>query len=67
MAKTDNALDTIETELGEGSLYEESQKEKLQTLLQNQGSLKQEKDRQEMRWFELHEELESLQNEVSLQ
>jgi ATP-binding cassette subfamily F protein 3 len=65
MAKTDNSLDAIETELGEGTLYEESNKEKLQTLLQNQGQLKQEKDRQEMRWFELHEELESLQNDVS--
>lgn len=67
MAKTDNSLDTIESELGEGTLYEESSKEKLQTLLQNQGKLKQEKEQQEIRWFELHEELESLQNEASSQ
>ena len=65
MAKIDNAIQAIESALGESDLYEESNKEKLQTLLQDQGKLKQEKDQQEDQWFELQEKLEGLQNEAS--
>jgi len=65
MAKIDIAIQAIESALGESDLYEESNKEKLQTLLQDQGKLKQEKDQQEDQWFELQEKLEGLQNEAS--
>ena len=64
MTTTDQALEKIETELGDNSLYEDSNKAKLQTLLQQQRDLKQEKDQQEEKWFELTEELESLQSQL---
>ena len=61
MAKTDQAIAIIETALAESSLYEETNKDKLQTLLQDQGKAKREKEQQEERWFELQDELENLQ------
>ena len=61
MEKTDKALVEIEAALGESSLYEAEQKDKLQKLLLQQGELRQEKDQQEMAWFELQGELEVLQ------
>jgi ATP-binding cassette subfamily F protein 3 len=64
MMKTDQLLKDIETSLGDNDLYDPSNKDKLQQLLRQQGSLKLEKDQDEERWFELTEEFESLQNEL---
>lgn len=64
MMKTDQLLKDIETSLGDNDLYDSSNKDKLQQLLRQQGSLKLEKDQDEERWFELTEEFESLQDEL---
>ncbi|MEE8058543.1 MAG: ATP-binding cassette domain-containing protein [Pseudomonadales bacterium] len=64
MARNDQALAAIERKLGNSTLYEETNKDKLQTILQDQGKLKQEKNQQEERWFELNDELESLQHQT---
>lgn len=60
MAKTDQQLKTIETALGDNSLYEADNKDKLQQLLQDQVKIVQQKDQQEEDWLELNGELESL-------
>ncbi|MEH6557874.1 MAG: ATP-binding cassette domain-containing protein [Oceanicoccus sp.] len=65
MVKTDQLLKDIEAGLGDNNLYDSSNKDKLQQLLRQQGSLKLEKDQDEERWFELTEEFESLQDELA--
>ena len=64
MAKTEQSLKTIENELGDSTLYDSANKSKLQALLQDQGKFKRLKDEQEERWFELNDEMESLQAEL---
>ncbi|WP_101758773.1 ATP-binding cassette domain-containing protein [Oceanicoccus sp. KOV_DT_Chl] len=59
--KTDQSLLDIETTLADSTLYEAEQKTKLQTLIREQAQLRQQKDQQEEQWFELHSELETLQ------
>ena len=60
MAKTDQQLKTIETALGDNSLYEADNKDKLQQLLRDQAKLVQQKDQQEEDWLKLNDELEGL-------
>lgn len=62
IAKSDQSLARIEEALADTELYEASQKQKLQELLQEQGRLRQEKEQQEEKWFELQDQLESLQS-----
>ncbi|MFA7554940.1 MAG: ATP-binding cassette domain-containing protein [Spongiibacteraceae bacterium] len=64
MATTDQSLEKIENALGDGELYEAENKDKLQDLLKQQVKAKQVKDQQEEQWFELNEQLETLQNEL---
>ena len=64
IAKTEQSLETVESELGNSDLYDETNKNKLQTLLQDQGKLKRLKEEQEERWFELSDDLELLQAEI---
>jgi len=67
MATTDQALEKIEASLGDNTLYDPTNKDKLQQLLLQQGNLKQEKERDEGRWFDLTEQLETLQDELASQ
>ncbi len=62
MATNDKKLTAIEEQLGDSALYEDANKTKLQDLLQQQVKHTQEKDQQEEQWFELTEELETLQS-----
>ena len=64
MAKTDQQLATIETALGDNSLYQDDNKDKLQQLLQDQAKLVQQKNQQEEQWLELNDDLESLQQSL---
>ncbi|ARN73663.1 ATP-binding cassette domain-containing protein [Oceanicoccus sagamiensis] len=67
IAKTDEQLSSVETSLGDNSLYEAENKDKLQQLLQEQATLTQQKDQQEEKWLTLNDELESLQQSLSIQ
>ena len=51
--------ETLEERLASAELYEESQKEQLKDLLQQQVRLTQSLDHVEEQWMELSEELES--------
>lgn len=64
MEKTDQQLTTIETALGDNSLYQDDNKDKLQQLLQDQAKLVQQKNQQEEHWLELNDDLESLQQSL---
>ena len=64
IAKTDQQLATIETALGDNSLYQDDNKDKLQQLLQDQAKLVQQKNQQEEQWLELNDDLESLQQSL---
>jgi len=57
-----NELTTIENQLSDATLYEASNKDQLQLLLKQQGSLRTELEEVEMLWMELAEELEQLQS-----
>ncbi len=59
MAKQQKALDTIDTELSDSTLYESSNTQ-LSELLKRQGLAKQELSDLEERWLEKSEELEAL-------
>lgn len=61
MAQLEKKLATIEEVLADTSLYEESNKDKLQKLLKDQGEQKQAHESAEEQWFELNDQLESLQ------
>ena len=64
IAKTDQQLATIETALGDNSLYQDDNKDKLEQLLQDQAKLVQQKNQQEEQWLELNDDLESLQQSL---
>lgn len=53
-------LAEIETALGDATLYDDENKNQLQSLLQEQGSLKSQIDEWEETWFELQEALEAI-------
>jgi ATP-binding cassette subfamily F protein 3 len=55
-------LQSIENELSDATVYESDQKERLQTLLKQQGEARSELEEVEMVWMEASEELESLQS-----
>jgi ATP-binding cassette subfamily F protein 3 len=61
MATTDNALQAIEQQLADTSLYEATNKDQLQALLRQQATLNKDKQQQEEYWFELSDQLETLQ------
>lgn len=61
MEKLQDELDGLEQQLLDNTLYEEANKSKLRTLLQQQGAFKQEMQSTEEQWLELQEELESLE------
>ena len=54
-------LDSLEKQLLDNTLYEEANKNQLQTLLQQQGAFRQELQSTEEQWLELQEELEGLE------
>lgn len=55
-------LNSIENELADSSLYEESKKAQLKTLLADQQEIKSDLEAAEMTWFELHEEMERIEH-----
>lgn len=63
MEKLDTKLSNIENELADSSLYDDSNKKKLQQLLLEQGETKQAHEQAEEQWLELNHELEELQAE----
>jgi len=63
MEKTQTKLDAVEEKLGDNSLYDDSNKDKLKALLLEQGDLKSELERTEMDWFEASEALQEAQDQ----
>lgn len=61
LEKSLDALNAIESQLGDETLYEESQKAKLQTLLQEQKKLKEQVDNDEQEWLTCMQQLEDEQ------
>ncbi len=59
LEKAENALAELEEQLGDTSLYEEQNKEKLLQLLKTQATLKDEKETLEADWMEASEALEA--------
>jgi len=57
--KLQTKLDDVETQLADNSLYEDSAKQQLKTLLLEQGELKATLEQVEMDWFEASEALQS--------
>ncbi|MCP8900457.1 ATP-binding cassette domain-containing protein [Gilvimarinus xylanilyticus] len=60
MEKLESELAQVEQTLADTSLYEDSEKDRLQTLLQRQASLRESVDDTEEQWLEAQEELEAL-------
>ena len=60
IARLDKQLADIDGTLADQQLYEESEKDRLQALLKEQGRLKQDKQELEAVWFEHYEALEAL-------
>lgn len=63
--KAQAKLDEIEQALGNTELYEASNKEQLQTLLQEQGQLKRQMEEDEEAWMELTEQLEEMEQALN--
>lgn len=63
MDKLQTKLSTVEEKLADGSLYEDSNKDKLKTLLLDQAAVKSELEQTESDWFEASEALETAQAE----
>ena len=63
MEQHQNRLEELETLLADTSLYESQNKDKLKTLLAEQGSLTSLLEECEMIWLEAQEELEIAENE----
>lgn len=63
MDKLQDKLAKVEEQLADGSLYEDSAKEKLKTLLLDQAALKSELEQTELDWFEASEALETAQQD----
>lgn len=64
ITSTDNKLASIEQDLTDSDLYAASNKDKLQTLLKQQGQLRQSKEILEERWLELNDAAEALQDQL---
>jgi ATP-binding cassette subfamily F protein 3 len=62
MEKAQAELDAIEKELIDTTLYEAQHKDRLQTLLKQQGEWRQTLEEAELVWMEAHEALEALQS-----
>ncbi|OUR64114.1 ABC transporter ATP-binding protein [Methylophaga sp. 42_25_T18] len=63
MDKLQTKLSAVEETLADGSLYEDSNKEKLKALLLDQAAVKSELEQTESDWFEASEALETAQAE----
>lgn len=63
--KSQQAIQTLEQELAAPELYEDGQKQQLQTLLLQQKQLSQELANIEAEWLELAEQLEELEQAIS--
>lgn len=61
MEKLQSKLDDIEQQLTDNTLYEETRKAELQTLLQDQGELKSQLEEIEIEWMDLSEEMEAFE------
>jgi ATP-binding cassette subfamily F protein 3 len=64
MEKYEQQLSTIEEQLADSSVYEDSNKTKLQDLLKQQVELKKAHQQCEEQWLEMNEELEALKAEL---
>lgn len=62
MEKAQERLSAIENELSDTTLYEAQHKDRLQTLLKEQGEWKQALEEAELMWMDAHEALETLQS-----
>ncbi|MCV6612201.1 MAG: ATP-binding cassette domain-containing protein [Amphritea sp.] len=62
--KLTEQLQSIEEQLVDNSLYEESKKDQLKQLLQQQGDLQQQAETVEMEWMEKLEQLEEMEAEA---
>ncbi|MEH6452939.1 MAG: ABC transporter ATP-binding protein [Psychromonas sp.] len=56
-------LEEIETQLSDQTLYEQTQKAQLTTLLKQQGEVKESLEEAEMEWMDAQENIESMQSE----
>ena len=65
MEKYEEQLQSIEMSLAESSLYDAENKDKLTQLLKDQVTTKKKLEEHELEWFECHEELESIQQNMS--
>jgi len=63
LEKLQKKLNSIETELADPELYQDSQKLKLQEVLQLQAKLVHDQERIENEWMQISEELNSIDNE----
>src|SRR5690606_17067442 len=66
VAKLDEKLATIDHQLADVSLYEEGNKEQLQSLLVEKGTLNQQKEDLEERWMAQLEQLEAMEVALGL-
>lgn len=60
----DDNLAIVESKLADSDMYDASNKDKLQQLLQQQATLAKDKANQEEHWLELNDSLEALQKEL---
>ncbi|OUR74228.1 ABC transporter ATP-binding protein [Methylophaga sp. 41_12_T18] len=63
MDKLQTKLTAVEEQLADGSLYEDSNKDKLKALLRDQAAIKSELEQTESDWFEASDALETAQAE----
>lgn len=64
MEKLHSALNEIEQQLADSAMYDESNKDKLKDLLQQQTAHKQQAEKTEEAWLEQQEALEALESEL---
>lgn len=65
MAKLQQALTDIETELSDPAIYQDDAKPKLTGLLAQQGPLKNELEQVELEWMEISEQLEQMEQQFA--
>ncbi|AFU99738.2 ABC-F family ATP-binding cassette domain-containing protein [Simiduia agarivorans] len=62
MEQLQSELETLETALADNSLYDEANKDRMNTLFQKQAGVRAQLDETEARWLELSEQLEALEH-----
>jgi len=65
LAATQQKLSDVEQRLGASELYEDAQRERLQTLLKEQGVLRRQAQSHEEQWLGLQEQLEKLETSAA--